>query len=141
MAWRDPHSLSPPLQEHRRNVSTPPTTARPQRNAPHRNRWGAEIGDCFSAGDDERRTLLASGKTGPWDGASIRRALTEEVIEDAIHEGRHRDSASLAFSKPGLELVQAPDIPVLNERLVETEACHGRLQKDSSIPWSSSLSP
>ena len=70
-----------------------------------------------------------------------RNACLEEVVEYSVHESSHRDLSSRALPVVDLESVEAADVPVLDERLVETEACHGRPQNVSSIPWSSSLSP
>jgi hypothetical protein len=47
-----------------------------------------------------------------------RNACLEEVVEDSVHESSHRDPSSRALAVVDLELVETPDIPVLDERLV-----------------------
>ncbi len=110
--------------------------------APHRIRWGAGVACLFSEKVDEERDngIWVERPSVPfsrWE----RNACLEEVVEDPVHERGHRELPSGSRMMRDLELVEAPDIPILDERLVETEACHGRLQNVSSIPWSSSLSP
>ncbi len=70
-----------------------------------------------------------------------RHTCVEEVVEDPVHERGHRELPSGLRVVRDLEPVEPPDVPILNKRLVETEACHGCPQNVSSMPWSSSLSP
>jgi len=87
--------------------------------APHRIRWGARVACLLSEKVDQERddgiwVQRLSVTFSRWE----RHACLEEVVEDPVHERGHRELPSGSRVVRDLELVEPPDIPILDERLV-----------------------
>ena len=63
-----------------------------------------------------------------------RKAGVEEVVEDPVHEGGHRELPPGALVVLDLEAVEAMDVAVLDAGLVEAAARHGGPQPSSGSP-------